>query len=74
MALSPDQEQLEHELRVEQMQTNIEKMRADLRMESRKFVVQFVATIAVSVAAGVGLATYVEHHNTPTSIQSGAKP
>jgi hypothetical protein len=40
MPLSPEQEQLEHELRVIQMETYIEKMRRELRDENRKFVLQ----------------------------------
>ena len=60
MPLTADQEELEHELRVrqmvnlEQMDTNIEKMRKDIRMESRKVALQTVGTLMAAFAAGVG--------------------
>ncbi len=66
MPLTQDQEEREYELRIQQMQTNIEKMRADLQAtqkqldwETRKFVVQLVVGVAASVGAGVALANYV---------------
>ncbi len=40
MALTSAQEAVEHELRVEQMQVNIDKMRLDMAMEHRKMVRQ----------------------------------
>ena len=59
MPLTQDQEEREYELRVEQMQTNIEKLRADMKWENRKFLVQFVLAMAAAVGAGVALANYV---------------
>lgn len=41
------------------MTVNIEKMRKDMRYESRKFVLQIVATIAVSIGAGIALTNWV---------------
>ena len=69
MALTADQELLEHQLRVEQMKStidvgrvNIDKMRADLRWENRKFFVQAVVGIAAAVGAGAALGNYLAHN------------
>ena len=66
MTLSADQELLEYDLRMEQMKTtidvgrvNIDNMRADMRWENRKFLVQAIVAAAVCVGAGVALANYV---------------
>ena len=74
MPLTADQEQLEHELRVEQMKTtidsgriNIDKMRSDMRWETRKFVVSLAVGFAASVGAGVALANYVNSRTPPAS-------
>jgi hypothetical protein len=65
MPLSPEQEQREHELRVMQMETYIEKMRRELRDENRKFVLQLLATLAVTIGATAAVTTavvnYVNH-------------
>ena len=45
---------------IEQMNANIEKMRKDIRMDSRRVALQTVATIVAAFAAGVGaLALYL---------------
>jgi hypothetical protein len=62
MALTPQQEQREHELRVIQTETYIEKMRKELAYENRKFVVQLVAGLATAFAAGVGALALVLHY------------
>ncbi len=51
------------------METNIKKLESDLRYESRKFTVQAIVGVAVSVGAGVALANYVEAHRPPTPPQ-----
>jgi hypothetical protein len=65
MPLSPEQEQREHELRVEQMETYIEKMRREIKEENRKFVLQLMATLAVTIGATAAVTTavvnYVNH-------------
>ncbi len=60
---------------IQQMESNIEKMRKDIAMDRWKVLLQFITTLAVGIATGVGLATYAEHHNTsaPTQ-QSQGKP
>ena len=45
----------EHELRVRQMETNIEKLRNDIRYENRKLVVQAIAGLSAAFAAGVAV-------------------
>jgi len=101
MALSPDQEQLEHRLRVSQMLTSIEQMeeniakfkhyirlaeekatrdiekfRHDIAMDAKKnslevykIIISLIVGAAACVGAGVALATYVEHHQTPAPVQ-----
>jgi hypothetical protein len=68
MALTQAQEDLEPQLRVDQMTVNIEKMRADmaatqkqLDWETRKFMVQVAVGIAAAFAAGAAVATYLSH-------------
>ncbi len=68
MRLSPDQEELEHALTVEQMQTNIEKMRADIRMQDRKLsrqtygiVIQVVGLVIAAFAAGAAWMRFFGH-------------
>jgi hypothetical protein len=87
MALSPEQEQLEHRLRVsqmltsiEQMEENIAKFKRDIAMDDKKHkleiyktVISIVVGAAVCVGAGVALATYVDHHQ-PQVTQSQGKP
>jgi hypothetical protein len=60
--LAPDQEQLEHEFRVEQMQTaidksrlNMKKLESDLRWEGRKFAVSAFVALAAAMGAGAAL-------------------
>ena len=53
MPLTQEQENIEHELRVDQMTVNIEKLRSDIRYENRKFVVQAIAGLSTASAAGV---------------------
>lgn len=84
MALTPEQEQREHELRVEQMETNIEKMRRDMQLEDRKFTLEsrkftfqivlgLVASITAGVGAGVALTNWVNGRVAP-AIQAPATP
>ena len=65
MPLSVEQEEREYALRIEQMQTNIDKLRSDMRYESRKFGVQLVVGAAACVAAGIALANYVNSRQAP---------
>jgi hypothetical protein len=49
-------DQDEQDLRIDQMTVNIEKMRTDMRAESRKFLIQAIGVAAACVAAGAALA------------------
>jgi hypothetical protein len=69
MPLSPEQERLEHELRVEQMLTNIEntrlnmkKLESDLKYESRKFLLQTLAVGATLIIATATVTTVVVNY------------
>ena len=59
---------MEHDLRVEQMQTNIQKMQSDSRWETRKFVIQIVVGFAATLGAGAALG------NLLTSKASASQP
>jgi hypothetical protein len=61
MPLTQAQEDQEHELRVDQMTINIEKMRAEMAAETRKFVVQAIVAAAAIAAASAAVATYLAH-------------
>jgi hypothetical protein len=61
MTLTQDQEIVEHELRVEQMTVNIEKLRSDIRYESRKVQLQTLAAVSTAFAAGVAALGLVLH-------------
>jgi len=74
MAISLDQ--LEQELRINQMIVNIEKMRADmqsdlakqqqhLNWETRKFVVSLIVAVAVAAGAGASVMSYIDRHTHP---------
>jgi uncharacterized membrane protein YoaK (UPF0700 family) len=61
MPLTDDQEQLEHELRVrqmttniEQMNANIEKMRHDIRLSEKQLARQTVALVVTAMGVVVG--------------------
>jgi hypothetical protein len=54
---------------IQQMETNIEKMRKDIAMDRWKVLLQFITTLAVGIATGVGLATYAEHHGATAPVQ-----
>jgi fatty acid desaturase len=52
MPLTQAQEEREHELRVDQMTVNIEKMRQDMRFETWTFALQIVGLVMAGFAAG----------------------
>ncbi len=66
MPLTEDEERAEYERRMDQMALNIEKMRAEMRWEARKFAVSAVLAVAASVGAGIAIGNYF----TRTSQQS----
>ena len=61
MSLTPDQESLEHELKVEQMQTNVEKMRREMKADTVKIANSVVGLAIGAFAAGIAAATYFGH-------------
>jgi hypothetical protein len=61
MALSEEQELAEYDRRMEQMAVNIEKLRQEIRMENRKFVVQALAALGTAVAGGSALTVLILH-------------
>jgi hypothetical protein len=74
MLLSPEQEEREHELRVAQMETYIEKMRREIKDETRKFVLQLLATLAVTIGATAAVTTAVVNYvNHPSAVDAAKK-
>jgi hypothetical protein len=51
----------ERQLRIALMTTQAERLRQEIRAETRKFVLQMIATIAASVAAGAGALGLILH-------------
>jgi len=84
MPLSEDEERAEHERRMDQMAVNIEKMRADLALDSRKFQEEldyrskmlrwegwkFLVSALLASAALVGAGIAIGNYFTRTSQQS----
>ncbi len=52
-----DLDDAEQRLRIEQMTINIEQMRAEMRWETRTFVVSAILATAASLGAGAALGT-----------------
>lgn len=52
MATRLDRDLEEQDLRIDQMTINIEKMRADMKWEARKFMLQALTAAAALLAAG----------------------
>lgn len=52
----------EQQLRIELMTFQIERLRQEIRMENRKFLVQFSLAIAAALAAGVAIGRFVFFH------------
>ncbi len=52
-------DQDKQDLRIDQMSVSIEKMRADLRREARKFAVAAILATAAAVGAGVGIGNLI---------------
>jgi hypothetical protein len=59
MPTTRDQE--EQDLRIDQMTINIEKMRADMRAENKRFLLQATGVGAALLASGAALATLFLH-------------
>jgi hypothetical protein len=54
-------DQEEQDLRIDQMTINIEKMRADMQWENRKFLLQAIAATGAAMAGGAGLLALILH-------------
>ena len=79
MALSADQELLQHDLRTEQMTTaidqnrlNMKKLESELRYEGRRFLLQAVVAVAAALGLGAVLGNYFTRNATPKSRSSAA--
>jgi hypothetical protein len=55
-------DQEEQDLRIDQMTINIEKMRTEMRWETRKFVVQVVLAAAALFATGIAVGRFFLSH------------
>ncbi len=66
MPLTEDYERAENQTRMDEMALNIDKMRAEMRWEARRFAVSAVLAVAASVGAGIAIG----NHFTRTSQQS----
>jgi hypothetical protein len=59
--MAPDDE--ERQLRIDLMTIQIERLRQEIRMENRKFVVQLVLALAAAVGVGVALGRFWFFHS-----------
>jgi hypothetical protein len=57
----PDPDE-ERELRIVLMQTQIERLRQEIRMETRKFVVQAIIALAAAVGVGIAIGRFALDH------------
>jgi hypothetical protein len=55
-------ESKEHQLRVDLMTIQIERLRQEMKMENRKFVVQLVLALAAAVGVGVAIGRFWLFH------------
>jgi hypothetical protein len=53
----------EQRLRITLMTTQSERLRQEIKMENRKFVVQFVVAIAAALGVGFTIGRFVLFHN-----------
>jgi hypothetical protein len=60
--VTDEEEHTEHLLRIDQMTVNIEKMRMEMKMEARKFLIQALFAAAACVGAGVALGRFLLFH------------
>lgn len=74
MALTPEQELAEHEWRMDQMAVNIEKMRADMAWETKKFVWQAVVAAAILLGAGGTIGGVVVNYAKDQAARSASAP
>jgi hypothetical protein len=58
-------EDKERELRIDQMTINIEKMRSDMRWETRKFLVSAILATAAAIGVGVAIGNLIWNHPPP---------
>jgi hypothetical protein len=54
-------EEHERELRIDLMAIQIERLRQEIRMENRKFLVQLVLASAALVGAGIAIGHFLLH-------------
>ena len=60
--MSDEFEDEERQLRIALMKTDIEHKLLQIKMENRKFAVQFVGAIAAAVLAGVAIGRFILFH------------
>jgi hypothetical protein len=56
------------------MAVNIEKMRADMRWEARKFAVSAIVATAAAVGAGMGIGNLIWAHRTQPAPSAALPP
>jgi hypothetical protein len=59
------------DLRIDQMAINIEKLRADMRWEARKFLISALLATAAAGGAGVAIGNFVASRPQPAQFPPG---
>jgi hypothetical protein len=59
----PERDEEEQDLRITLMTTQIERLRQEIRMETRKFLVQLLLAFAATLAAGVAIGRFWLFHS-----------
>lgn len=54
-----DTDEEERQLRITLMSTQIERLRQEIRMENRKFLVQLLLGIAAAIGVGIAIGKFV---------------
>ena len=61
MPLTEEEERAEHELRMTLMETQVERLRQEIKTETRKIAIQTVSSLAAAFAAGAAIFGLILH-------------
>jgi hypothetical protein len=59
---SEEKKEKEQQLRIQVMETQIERMKQEMKYESRKFLIQFLTSLSAAFGAGILAARFLLFH------------